>query len=388
MKRDQLGQYRTLSKYGENVKAYIPAPLPPVPPIDWGVKLRIKFDQAHAALGSLNIVSKLLPDARRFYFMFVRKEAVLSSRIEGMQASLEDLLLYEMGEKPNVPLDDVIQVNNYVEALYHGVSMLDNGLPFSLRLIKETHKVLMEKGPGSACLPGEFRRLQNWVGGRKPSEAIFIPPPPESLMDCLGKLELFINDIPEQTPALLKVALMHLQFETIHPFIDGNGRTGRLLNILLLYEQKLLDNLMVYLSLYLKTHRQTYYRLLDSVRKTGDWEEWLSFFADSVIVAAGNMVDTLQTLHMLAETYTSKIRGLGRASISAHRIHKILMEFPVVTPSLLVKRTGLTPATVNKALMYLKQIGVVQELTTRKRNRLFHCSGYLEIFNVDTGIPE
>jgi len=242
MKREIQGHYVTVSTVGEKVNAFVPAPLPPRPPVDWMPELRNKFDQALLALGRLDSVSTLLPDTSLFLYMYVRKEAVLSSMIEGTQSSLSDLLLFELDQEPGVPLDDVREVSNYVAALNYGLNRLAEGFPLSLRLIKEIHGVLLTKGRGSNQTPGEFRRSQNWIGGTRPGNAAFVPPPAEQVMECLGKLELFLHDQPEQTPVLLKAALAHVQFETIHPFLDGNGRLGRLLITLLLCEQKVLHS--------------------------------------------------------------------------------------------------------------------------------------------------
>ena len=234
MKRKIQGYFKTISTIGEKVKAFVPVHLPPTPPIEWTPELRNKFDQAHIALGRLDSVSRLLPDTALFLYMYVRKEAVLSSMIEGTQSSLSDLLLFEMDQAQGVPVDDVLEVSNYVAALQHGLKLLKNELPLSLRLIKEIHGVLLSKGRGSKYTPGEFRKSQNWIGGSRPGNASYIPPPVEDLMECLGKFELFLHDKPTPTPALLKAALAHVQFETIHPFLDGNGRLGRLLITLIL----------------------------------------------------------------------------------------------------------------------------------------------------------
>jgi Fic family protein len=387
MKRALQGQYVTISTAGEKAQAFIPAPLPPHPPIDWTPELRNKFDQALLALGRLDSVSTLLPDTALFLYMFVRKEAVLSSMIEGTQSSLADLLLYELDQEPGVPLDDVREVSNYVAALNHGLHLLEEGLPLSLRLIREIHGVLLTKGRGSIQTPGEFRRSQNWIGGTRPGNAAFVPPPAEQVMECMGKLELFLHDLPDPTPVLLKAALAHVQFETIHPFLDGNGRLGRLLITLLLCEQKVLREPMLYLSLYFKTHRQYYYELLNNVRLTGEWEAWLDFFAEAVIFTASQAVETAQQLLDLSKQDRDKINGLGRASASTLQVHLALMEHPISTSGSLVEKTGITPATVNKALSHMEQLGIVRELTAQKRNRLFSYAGYVEIISRGTELP-
>ncbi len=387
MKRKLQGRYVTISTAGEKAKAFVPASLPPRPPIDWIPELRDKFDQALLALGRLDSVSTLLPDTSLFLYMYVRKEAVLSSMIEGTQSSLSDLLLFELDQEPGVPLDDVREVSNYVAALDHGLRLLEKGLPLCLRLFREIHGVLLTKGRGSHQTPGEFRRSQNWIGGTRPGNAAFVPPPAEEVLECMSKLELFLHDQPKPTPVLLKAALAHLQFETIHPFLDGNGRLGRLLITLLFCEQKVLREPMLYLSLYFKSHRQYYYELLNTVRMTGDWEAWLDFFAEAVIVTATQAVETAQQLLDLSNQDRDKISGLGRAAASTLQVHRALMEHPIATSDSLVKKTGITPATVNKALGHLERLGIVKELTARKRNRLFSYAGYIKIMSRGTEPP-
>jgi Fic family protein len=361
--------------------------LPPHPPINWTPALRSKFDQALLALGRLDSVSTLLPDTSLLIHMYVRKEAVLSSMIEGIRSSLSDLLLFELDQEPGVPLDDVREVSNHVAALDHGLRLLQEGLPLSLRLIREIHGVLLARGRGSHRTPGEFRRSQNWIGGTRPGNAAFVPPPAEEVLACMSKLELFLHDQPEPTPVLLKAALAHVQFETIHPFLDGNGRLGRLLIMLLLCEQKVLRAPMLYLSLYFKTHRRYYYELLNTVRLTGDWEAWLDFFAEAVIVTATQAVETAQQLLDLSQRDRERISGLGRAAASTLKVHRALMEHPIATSGSLVEKTGITPATVNKALGHLERLGIVRELTARKRNRLFSYASCIDILNRGTEPP-
>jgi len=388
MKRELQGKYVTISTVGETAQAFVPAPLPPRPPIDWTPELRSKFDKALLELGRLDSVSTLLPETSLFLYMYVRKEAVLSSMIEGTQSSLSDLLLFELDQVPGVPLDDVREVSNYVAALDHGLRLLEEGLPLSLRLIREIHGVLLAKGRGSSRTPGEFRRSQNWIGGTRPGTAAFVPPPAEDVLECMSKLELFLHDQAEPTPVLLKAALAHVQFETIHPFLDGNGRLGRLLITLLLCEQKVLREPLLYLSLYFKTHRQYYYELLNNVRLTGDWEAWLDFFAEAVIFTATQAVETAQQLLDLSARDRDKISSLGRAAASSFQVHRALMEHPIATSGWLVEKTGITPATVNNSLGHLEQLGIVWELTARKRNRLYSYGEYVEIVSRGTELPE
>lgn len=387
MKRDLQGQYEVVSTTGEKVRAFVPTPLPPVPPIEWSPALRARFDDALVSLGRLDSVTVLLPDVSLFLYTYVRKEAVLSSMIEGTQSSLSDLLLFEMDEQPGVPLDDVREVSNYVAALDHGLARLREGFPLSLRLLREVHAHLLSHGRGADKEPGEFRRSQNWIGGTRPGNAAFVPPPPARVMECMGALELFLHDQPEATPSLLKAALAHVQFETIHPFLDGNGRLGRLVISLLLCERKVLREPMLYLSLFFKTHRKAYYDLLNRVRTDGDWESWLDFFAEAVVVTAGQAVETVQRLEALARQDRERIQGLRRATGSALRVHHELLRRPVFTSRALEKQTGLSHVTVNKTLDHLCRLGLTRELTGHRRNRVFSYPAYLAILNEGTEPP-
>jgi len=387
MNRNLQGHYITISTVGEKVYAFVPKPLPPVPPIEWSSELREKFDQALLALGRLDNVSVLLQDTSLFLYMYVRKEAVLSSMIEGTQSSLSDLLLFEFKHQPGVPLDDAQEVSNYVAALHHGLKRLEENFPLSLRLLKEIHSVLLSKGRGKKYNPGEFRRSQNWIGGSRPGTATFVPPPPEYVQECMSKLELFLHDKPNKTPVLIKTALAHVQFETIHPFLDGNGRLGRLIITLLLCSEKVLKKPMPYLSLYFKTHRQRYYELLDEVRLTGDWEAWLDFFADAVIYTSTQAVETAQQLIKLSTEHEQRINNLKRISGSAHLIHKAMLERPICSPNWVQKKTQLSPATVNACLRELEQLEIVKEITGQKRNRLYSYVEYIRIMNKGTELP-
>ncbi len=386
MQRKLQGRYTTISTVGEKAEAFLPAPLPPVPPIDWSPALREKFDQALLAVGRLDSVSLLLPDTSLFLYAYVRKEAVLSSQIEGTQSSLSDLLLFEQEHNPGVPLDDVQEVSNYVSALNYGLKRLEEGFPISLRLLREIHGELLSKGRGNDKLPGEFRRSQNWIGGTRPGNAFFVPPPPENVQDCMGDLELFLHNQPEHTPVLLKAALAHVQFETIHPFLDGNGRLGRLMITLLLCSEKVLKAPMLYLSLYFKTHRDSYYRLLNEVRNTGDWEAWLEFFADAVTDTATQAVETAQRLMKLAEKDTETIHGLERSAASTHLVHRALLERPIASPKWLSEKTHLSVATINTCLQHLERLEIAREVTGQKRNRLFAYSEYVNVMNQGTEV--
>ena len=381
MKRPLQGYYIPIAGTGEPAKAFVPTPLPPSPPIEWTPELLNLFEEASLALGRLDSASTMLPSTHLFLYMYIRKEAVLSSMIEGTQSSLSDLLLYEIDQEPGVPLADVQEVSAYVAALEHGLKRLAEGFPLSLRLIREMHGVLLAQGRGSHATPGEFRRSQNWIGGTRPGNAFFVPPPADNVTECLSELEKFLHDIPKPTSPLLKAALAHIQFETIHPFLDGNGRLGRLLITLILCEQKTLKEPLLYLSLYFKEHRQYYYELLNRVRTDGDWEAWLEFFAEAVGVTATSGAETIKSLAAMAENDRKAISTLGRAADSALKIHSAMLERPIVSPGWLTEKTGLTPATVGKSLAHLTKMGIIKQLGENRRNRLFTYSRYLQLLN-------
>lgn len=381
MKRPLQGRYVEISAAGESFRAFVPAPLPPAPPIDWKPALRARFDAALVALGRLDAVTDFLPNASLVLYAFVRKEAVLSSMIEGTQSSLADLMLYEIDEHPGVPIEDAKEVSRYVRAVEHGLARLRGGFPLSLRLIREVHEVLMEGGRGGNLTPGEFRRSQVWIGGTRPGNAVFVPPPANELADCLKHFERFLHDNPDAPPPLLRAALAHVQFETIHPFLDGNGRVGRLLIALQLAADGLLRQPLLYVSLHFKEHRQTYYELLNRVRESGAWEAWLEFFADAVHESASSAASSVRRLLEIGEADRRRIATLGRATASALAIHRALQSRPIATAGSLGEATGLTPATVNKALAHLERIGIVAELTGRERGRIFGYTEYTEILN-------
>jgi Fic family protein len=387
MHRPAPGRYITVTTAGERFKAFVPAPLPPEPPIAWSAALRRRFDEALLALGRLDALTAHLPNASLLLYSFVRKEAVLSSQIEGTQSSLADLLLYEIDEQPGVPVEDAREVSRCVAALERGLKKLRGGLPLCMRLLCEMHKVLLSHPGGRSKTPGEVRRSQVWVGGTRPGNALFVPPPAAELAACLKPFEHFLNDESEPTPPLLKAALAHVQFETIHPFLDGNGRIGRLLIVLQLVADGVLREPMLYPSLYFKTHRALYYDLLNDVRLRGDWERWLDFFADGVQASAAQAVATANALLALVNSDRDRIAKLGRAAGSALAVHEALQRQPIVTPMALVKASGLTAATVNKTLAHLERIGVVAELTSRKRGRVFSYRQYVEELAAELEAP-
>ncbi len=379
MQRPVPGRYVKVSTAGEPFNAFVPDPLPPAPPVVWTGALRRRFDEALLALGRLDALTAHLPNADLPLYSFVRKEAVLSSQIEGTQSSLADLLLYEIDEQPSVPVEDAREVSRCVAALDRGRMLLATGLPLSMRLLREVHKVLLSHARGRDKTPGEVRRSQVWLGGSRPGNARFVPPPADALPMCLRSFEQFLNDEPEPTPPLLKAALAHVQFETIHPFLDGNGRLGRLLIVLQLLADGVLRQPMLYPSLFFKTHRNLYYELLDGVRLRGDWERWLDFFAEGVHVSATEAVTTTNELLALVAADRTRIAGLGRAAGSALEVHQALQRQPIASAGTIVNATERTAATVNKALAHLERIGIVAELTHRRRGRVFSYTRYTEI---------
>jgi Fic family protein len=385
MQRGLTGKYLTVSKVGgERVRAFLPAPLPPVPPLEIGGPLRERLDAALIAIGRLDSVTALLPDTRLFLYMYVRKEAVLSSQIEGTQSSLSDLLLFEAAEAPGVPLGDVTEVSNYVAAMEHGLERIRGGFPISTRLIREIHGVLMQRGRGSEKPPGEVRRSQNWIGGTRPGNAVFVPPPPQFVGEALSSLEKWIHNRPERTSPLIKAALAHVQFETIHPFLDGNGRVGRLLVTLLLCSEKVLSEPLLYISLYLKQHRARYYDLLDAVRRDGDWEAWLGFFADGVESSASGAVDTVRRLVKQANADRAKVQSLRRIAGTALRVFDALRQRPIAPAGLIAELSAVSQPSVNSSLNALTELGIVREITGRQRGRIFTYAKYLAILSEGT----
>ncbi len=376
MRRGLTGEFSVRVLGGEEVRSFVPYDLPPAPALAASA-VRERLDRALLALGRLDAVSTLLPDTKLFLYAYVRKEAVLSSQIEGTRSTLSDLLLFELDETPGVPIDDVAEASSYVAALEHGLKRLRSGFPLTNRLIREIHGILLSRGRGSEKRPGEFRRTQNWVGGSRPGNALFVPPPPEKVEECMGALERFLNDEPTQTPPLEKAALAHLQFETIHPFLDGNGRVGRLLVTLLLWKESVLSEPLLYLSLFLKQNRVRYYELLQHVREEGDWEAWLDFFAEGVTMTAEGAVETARSLASLFEKDRHRIEAVGRGAGSALRVHHELQRRPLSTIGRLCAATRLTVPTVTKSLAALERLGVVREVTKKKRGRVFSYSAYL-----------
>ncbi len=381
MQRGITGRYEITGISGEQVRAFVPHPLPPNPPLDLSNGRQRLLERATLALGRLDSITLLLPDPNLFLYAYVRREAVLSSQIEGTQSSLADLLLFELEEAPGAPFDDVVEVSNYVAALEHGMNRLREGFPLSNRLIREMHATLLSRGRGSEKSPGEFRRTQNWIGGTRPGNAHFVPPPPSYVEDGMAALERFIHDEGMPYAALVKAALAHVQFESLHPFLDGNGRIGRLLIAFILHHGGALSKPLLYLSLYFKQHRAEYYRLLDLVRAEGDWEAWLDFFLEGVENTASNAVQTAQRLLALFVEDADHVQSLGRSAASALRVFNALRERPLVTLNEVHRHTGISFPTATKGMSALVNLGIVRELTGQRRNRVFVYDRYLSILN-------
>ncbi len=379
----RLGTHVVIATAGEKVEAFIPPPLPPEPPIRMERLYRL-LEKANRAIGRLDGVASILPDTPLFLYMYVRKEALLSSQIEGTQSSLSDLLLFESDATPGVPLDDVQEVSNYVAAMNHGLARLREGFPLSLRLVREIHRILLSKGRGSTKQPGEFRRSQNWVDGTRPGNASFVPPPPHLVPDLMGDLERFIHKEMPEIPMLIKAGLIHVQFETIHPFLDGNGRLGRLLITFLLCAQGILKEPILYLSLYFKVHRQRYYDLLQQVRERGDWETWLEFFLEGIAETSVQAADAAHDILNLFEADRRRIEKLGRPAGSVLRVHQLLQTKPLVSIPDAARRLGISPPTVRKSIRHLQELGILRETTGRQRGRLFVYESYLAILSQGT----
>lgn len=378
----RLGRFIETSAAGEKVRAFVPPPLPPEPAIDVLVLLE-KLSLAERALGRLDGITMLLPRQELFLYMYVRKEAVLSSQIEGTQSTLSDLLRFEAEAQAGQPIDDIRKVSNYVDAMMYGLERLRD-LPLSLRLIREMHGRLLQSGRGGTKSPGEFRRSQNWIGGTRPGNALFVPPPVNELGPCLDAFERFMHEDASRLPALIKAGLLHVQFETLHPFLDGNGRIGRLLVTLYLCINGVLNKPLLYLSLFLKTHRAEYYRLLQEVRENGNWEAWLDFFLTGVAQTANQAFEAATHIVDLFRQDRERIATEGERASSTLRIHDLFQLNPFLTSNQLVRQTGLSSPTVNTALADLQRLGIIEEVTGRKRGRVFSYRRYLSVLNEGT----
>lgn len=378
MKR-KSGKYTVNSTLGESVNAFVPFDLPPTPPINIKRSIRTLLENALKRLEILDLASQMVPNIEWFIYGFVRKEAVVSSQIEGTQATLVDLISHE-DETEQTP--DVKEVCNYLNALYLAINEIGSkkGVPLSLRLIKNMHKVLMEGVRGESKHPGEFRTSQNWIGGTRPGNARFIPPPPKEMNACLDKLEKYLY-IEDGIDPLIRAGLVHVQFETIHPFLDGNGRLGRLLITLLLQHWNLLNSPLLYLSLYFKRHRDEYYNRLNAVRVDGDWEGWVEFYLEGVAMVAEGATDAAKKLFQIYERDRGKIISFSKSTMPVVRLMELLPNHPVVEISKVTSLLDVSKPTAIKAVSQLMELGILEETTSRKRDRKFMYKDYVDVLS-------
>ena len=384
----RAGEFLRAQQAPEEFWAFHPRPLPPKPQLAIGADLQGRLDTANQALGRLDGITLLLPDPDQFLYTFVRKEAVLSSQIEGTQSSLSDLLLFENEAAPGVPRHDAEETANYIAALNHGMDSLRSGrLPLCNRLLREVHDILLSSGRGSDMAPGEFRTNQNWIGGSRPGNARYVPPPADQVEPMMGALEKFLHGDPEPAPILIKAALAHAQFETIHPFYDGNGRVGRMLITLLLAADGVLERPLLYLSLFLKQNRDAYYDHLQRLRTHGTWEDWLGFFLDGVVEVATSTTETTQRIVQMIERDRVRIHGLGRGAATAGRVHDLAARVVVIRARLTAERLELSEPPVYSAIARLEELGILREVTGRQRNKLYVYDEYLALLNEGTTEP-
>lgn len=376
--------YVTSTLSGERVRAFVPPPLPPSSKALDAASLQAILAEANQAVGRLDGMTSALPDLKLFLYSYVRKEAVLSSQIEGTQSSLSDLLLYENAATPGVPLGDVQEVSNYVAALNHGLKRMRDGFPLSLRLIREIHEVLLSKGRGSHAQPGEFRKSQNWIGGTRPGNAAYVPPPPEYVLDCMGQLETFIHREGSSLPLLIRAGLVHAQFESIHPFLDGNGRVGRLLITFMLCAEEVLREPVLYLSLFFKKHRRLYYDRLNGTRGSEGWSEWLDFFLQGVRDTANQAARMAVSIDRLFRKDKEKIELLGRGAASALLIYRYAQANPLFSIKNAAREMKVSFPTTSSAVARMSKAGILRESSGKRRDRLFLYENYLDILNQES----
>lgn len=381
----RAGTFITVATGPDGYAAFVPHPLPPDPPLFLDGATQQLLDRANQALGRLDGMTLLLPDPDTLLYTYVRKEAVLSSQIEGTQSSLSDLLLFENDATPGVPMEDVTETSNYLAAMQHGLEAIEQQrLPLSSRLLREIHTILLHEARGGDKARGEFRRVQNWLGGTRPQNARFVPPPANVVADAMSALERFLHDDPSPQPLLVKAALAHAQFETIHPFLDGNGRVGRLLITLLLCAEKVLSRPLLYLSLYFKRHRDVYYERLQRVRTHGEWEPWVTFFLEGVIEVAQETTETTHSVVRMVERDRQTVARLGRAAGTASQLYELAVKRVVLTPKGATAATTLSGPPIYAALRRLEDAGILREITGRQRGRVYVYSEYLGLLNAGT----
>ena len=386
------GEYETSSAGGEQVRGFVPHARPPAdPPIEFTADLAERVRLAEQALIRLEIAGEMVPSLDWFIYAFVRKEAVLSSQIEGTQATLMDLFNYEADDPSDAvpPNADVEEVCSYLNALSFARGQLSDpaGLPLSMRLLNETHNILLKGTRGRNKMPGEIRRSQNWIGGSRPGNAAHVPPPPQTLPHLLSELERYIH-ADDALPPVVRAGLLHVQFETIHPYLDGNGRIGRLLVTLLLEHWGLMTRPLLYLSLFFKRHRQEYYRRLNAVRVDGDWEAWLDYFLDGVAAIADEAVDTVRDLFALVTADRQRLLVQNGTGLAAFQLFERLPRHPIVSAAWVVEALGTSKPTAGRAIQALERAGVLVETTGKKRNRSYVYQAYLDRLQAGTELGD
>lgn len=380
------GTYRVSSTAGEAVQAFVPAPLPPAdPPLQVGGEIERLYAEAMLGLARLEVAGKMVPSPGWFLYGFVRKEAVITSQIEGTQATLREVVTFEATNEAQRP-HDVEEVCNYVDAIQYARAQLADptGLPLSVRLLCESHRRLMQGARGAEKAPGEIRRTQNWIGGTRPGNAAFVPPPPEDVPEAMSQLERWIHS-DDPLPALIKCGLAHVQFETIHPFLDGNGRIGRLLIALLLEHWKLMTSPLLYLSVAFKRRQGEYYNRLSAVRREGDWEGWTRFYLSCVKEAADDGVEVASGLFELIGRDRRRLTAEKRSTVASVQLLDLLPDHPVVTVALVSRLLRITSPTARKAIEISVDAGVLREVSGKQRDRVFAYHAYLQILMGEEG---
>lgn len=382
MERGIQGKLLKCSVTSECYEAYIPNKLPPKPEIDIQ-SVSSLLEKANQAIGALNGVISTVPDSAIINYMYVRKEALLSSQIEGTQSTLDDLLKYESNQTQGIPVEDASEVSSYVAALNYGINKINEGFPLALRLIREIHAILLTNSRGNTKLPGEFRSSQNWIGGTRPGNARFVPCPPDKLLDILSELEKFIN-IDDNIPTLVKAALIHVQFETIHPFLDGNGRLGRLLITFFLCVKGLLKSPFLYLSLFFKKNRSLYYEYLNNVRYHGDWECWIKFFLEGIIETSNDARETIVQIQKLFSDDEKKLETLGKAKVSAKTVFAQFEQKPILTVAEIENKIKLSRPTIISSINRLIDLGIISNTSEKKWGQTYAYSQYIELLKPES----
>lgn len=379
----RAGQVIVQQQGPEGFSAFIPRLLPPEPPLQFDTEMQHLLEKANRALGRLDGATYMLPNEELFLYMFVRKEAVLSSQIEGTQASLAELLEYEQQSSEDHPREDIKEVSNYVKAMYWGLERLAK-LPISIRLIRGIHNLLLAETRGGQRSPGEFRKSQNWIGGTRPGDAQFVPPPPHLILELMSNLEKFIHHPPDMMPSVIKAGIAHAQFETIHPFLDGNGRIGRLLITLMLCQEKVLEKPLLYLSLFFKKNRPAYYEALNAIRQHGDWEGWIKFYLQGIFEVSQQATEAARSIFNLQISHQERVAQLGRGAHTARQLLDRLYQFPFITVNQAAEALRVSAPTARLAINNLEKSGILKEISGKLRDRQYEYQPYLDIIREGT----